>query len=302
VLIIYNPTAGRRQIHRLWQVLDILAESGVGFKLVRTERPGHAAELSRLAARAGERTVVAAGGDGTIADVAAGLASAAESVGASGSMALQCKLGIIPLGTANVLAHELKLNFAPKAIAACLVFGRTQDLWPGIAESKDGSRLFIQMLGAGFDAQVVHHISAPLKRAIGRGAYVAQTLCELATYKFPRLNLKIDGEAVEASSVIVSKGRLYGGPYLLAPDARPDQPGFTVAIFHHSGQLPTLIYGAALPFHLLSQAPGVELRTATVVEISSPSPTPVQADGDSAGFLPLTVHDAPGPIAVLMEK
>lgn len=302
MLIIYNPTAGRRRIQRLWQVLDILAESAVRFELVRTERPGHAAEISRHAARSGVRTIVAAGGDGTIADVAAGFASAAESVGASGSMGIQCKLGIIPLGTANVLAHELGMNFEPKANAACLAFGRTQNLWPGIAESSSGSRLFVQMLGAGFDAQVVHHISPPLKRAFGRGAYVAQTLCELATYKFPLLNIKIDGDAIEASSVIVSKGRLYGGPYLLAPDARPDQPGFTVAIFHHRGQIPTLIYGAALPFDLLSQAPGVELRTATLVEISSPSPTPVQADGDSAGFLPLTVHDAPGPIAVLMEK
>ena len=296
MLVIFNPTAGRRQIQRLWLVLDVLSETGVGFEMVPTERAGHAAELAREAVSAGVTTVVAAGGDGTIADVVAGL------VGATGPNEAQTKLGIIPLGTANVLAHELGLDFAPKAIAACLAFGRARALWPGIAEGLSGTRLFVQMLGAGFDAQVVHRISVPLKRAIGRGAYVAQTLCELASYKFPRLDLVIDGVPIEAASVIVSKGRLYGGPYLLAPDARPHCPGFSVAIFRHAGHLSTLLYGAALPFDLLPQTPGVELRKAARIEISSRGATPVQADGDSAGFLPMSVRDAAAPIAVLMPS
>jgi YegS/Rv2252/BmrU family lipid kinase len=290
VLIVYNPTAGRRRIHRLWLVLDILSASGVTFDVVQTLHPGHAAELARQASRNGARTVVAAGGDGTIADVAAGLIGSTT------------KLGIIPLGTANVLANELGLDFAPKEIAACLAFGRGRELWPGIAESPAGTRLFVQMLGAGFDAQVVHRICAPLKRLIGRGAYVAQTLCELASYKFPRLDLRLDGERLEGASVIVSKGRLYGGPYLLAPEAHSNRPGFTVAIFHHRGQLPALIYGAALPFNLLPQAPGLELRRAQRIELSSPAPTPVQADGDRAGFLPLSVRNANGPITVVVGK
>jgi len=290
VLVIYNPTAGRRRIHRLWLVLDILTESGVKFEVVRTLHPGHAAELARQAVEAGVAIVVAAGGDGTIADVAAGL------IGGN------TKLGIIPLGTANVLANELGLDFSPKGVAACLAFGRGQDLWPGIAESRSGTRLFVQMLGAGFDAQVVHRIWAPLKRAIGRSAYVAQTLCELVSYKFPKIDVRLDGEKLEAASVIISKGRLYGGPFLLAPNAQSNQPGFTAALFHHRGQLPALIYGAALPFGLLPQAPGLELRTANRIEISSPAATPVQADGDTAGFLPLTIKNAAGPITVVVGK
>jgi len=290
VLVIYNPTAGRRRIHRLWLVLDILTESGVRFEVVRTLHPGHAAELARQAVEAGVATVVAAGGDGTIADVAAGL------IGGN------TKLGIIPLGTANVLANELGLDFSPKGVAACLAFGRGQDLWPGIAESRSGTRLFVQMLGAGFDAQVVHRIWAPLKRAIGRSAYVAQTLCELVSYKFPKIDVRLDGEKLEAASVIISKGRLYGGPFLLAPNAHSSQPGFTAALFHHRGQLPALIYGAALPFGLLPQAPGLELRTANRIEISSPAATPVQADGDTAGFLPLTIKNAAGPITVVVGR
>ncbi len=280
MLIIYNPTAGRRRAQRLWLVLDILAESGVRFDVIRTNGPGHATILAREAANTGTATVVAAGGDGTIADVAAGLNGSGTS------------LGIIPLGTANVLAHELRLDFAPPAIAAVLAFGRGREIWPGIATGANGSRLFVQMVGAGFDAQVVHRIQRPLKRLLGRGAYVVQTLIELAGYQFPPLSLIIDGEPITAGSVIVSKGRLYAGNYLLAPHASPFQPGFTVAIFRNTGPFHTLLYGAALPLDLLPHMAGVELRTARQIEISARPLTPVQADGDAAGFLPLSITDA----------
>ena len=294
MIVIYNPIAGRRKIQNLWSVLDILATNGVRFELLRTQAPGHAAKLAHDAARHGARTIVAAGGDGTIADVVKGLL-------AHPAPTAHTRLGIIPLGTANVLAHELGLRTDPPSVAACLAFGRSQPLWPGLAESPQGDRLFVQMLGAGFDAQVVHHLSAPLKRAIGKGAYVAQTLCELAAYKFPPLAINLDGEDVSAASVIVSKGRLYGGPHLLAPRACPREPGFSVALFHHRGQWPTLVYGAALPLNLLPKAPGVELRRARRITISAAIATPVQADGDEAGFLPLTIHDAPRPIEVLCQ-
>src|SRR5487761_2782783 len=97
MVIVFNPAAGNRRVHRLWRVLDILAANGV-------------------------RWVVAAGGDGTIAEVASGL------------LGTGAALGVIPLGTANVLAHEYALPFAPRAVAAALAFGRTRPLWPGLAE------------------------------------------------------------------------------------------------------------------------------------------------------------------------
>ncbi len=150
MLIVFNPAAGARRADLLWRVLDVMATSGVRVEMIETRRAGHAAELAREAALAGRRLVVAAGGDGTIAEVACGLLG-------SGSI-----LGVIPLGTANVLAHELALPFAPRAVAAALAFGRTRRLWPGLVRGAPGvagePRLFVQMLGAGFDAQVVHRM------------------------------------------------------------------------------------------------------------------------------------------------
>ncbi len=125
MLIVYNPTAGRRRAQRLWRVLDVMAANGVRLELAETRHAGHATELARQAAASGARLVVAAGGDGTIAEVANGL---------NGST---CMLGVVPLGTANVLAHELELPFDPRAVAAALAFGRTRD---GLARHRHRGR------------------------------------------------------------------------------------------------------------------------------------------------------------------
>ncbi|WP_419729957.1 diacylglycerol/lipid kinase family protein [Lichenicola sp.] len=288
MLVIYNPTAGRRRVRRLWAVLDVLVAHGVRLEVAETMHAGHAQALAREAARAGVRLVVAAGGDGTIAEVAAGL---------DGSNTL---LGIIPLGTANVLAHELRLPTDSTGIASILTSERTVPLWPGIMQSALGTRLFVQMLGIGFDAHVVHHISRPVKRVLGKGAYVVQTLRELPRYRFGQIRLRVDGEQMQTGSVIIAKGRLYGGPYLLAPDATPTAPGFSVMLFEHAGIASALLAGAALPLNMLGRVPGVTHRRASEVEVLEQDGLPAQADGDPAGTAPLRVTDASGPLRVLI--
>ena len=287
MMVIFNPAAGRRRAQLLWRVLDVMATSGVRLEIAETHSAGHATELARDAACRGTRLVVAAGGDGTIAEVANGLAGS------------PCRLGIIPLGTANVLAHELDLPFAPRAVAAALAFGRTRCLWPGLASGNGQSRLFVQMLGAGFDAQVVHHLPLPLKRALGRVSYVLQSMRELPRYRYPPIELLVDGVAMRTSSVVVSKGRLYAGTYVLAPGTTPTEKGFTVALFNADGPLATMAYGLALPLNLMPRMRGLRLIRAGHVEISS-ADVPAQADGDPAGAGPLLVCDAPSPINVVV--
>ena len=154
------------------------------------------------------------------------------------------------------------------------------------------------MLGVGLDAQVVHRLPGPLKRALGQGAYVIQTMRELVRYDYGPIRLRIDGAEAEAASVVVSKGRLYAGQYLLAPNARPHEPGFTVALFGRSGPWSALMYGAALPLNLLPCAPGLRLVRASRVEIFAGA-APAQADGDPAGSVPVSVRDAEAPIEVV---
>ncbi len=288
MIIVFNPAAGMRRANLLWRVLDVLMANGIRIELAETYRPGHAEALAREAVSRGASMVVAAGGDGTIAEVANGL------LGSS------ARLGVIPLGTANVMARELALPFEPRAVAAALAFGRTRLIWPGLARGIDGSRLFVQMLGVGFDAQVVHRLPAPLKRALGRSAYAVQTLRELPLYRYKPIHICLDGQETRAFSVIVSKGRLYGGSFTLSPTASPMEPGFSVVLFDHAGIGAPLLYGAALPLGLLCRAPGVRHVRARLVDFVGNNVVPAQADGDPAGWTPISITDAPAAIPIVV--
>ena len=288
MVIVFNPTAGRRRMEALCQLIDLLSANGIRFQIFETRRAGDAESRTRQAVREGADMVVAAGGDGTIAEVANGLLGSTVS------------LGVVPLGTANVLAHELALPFAPRDIAKALAFGRTKPLWPGLATGPDGPRVFVQMLGAGFDAQVVHHLPPGLKRLLGRAAYALQTVRELPRYEHKRIRVRLDGQEAEAAAVIVSKGRLYAGEYLLAPAARPGEPGFSVVLFDTGGASATLRYGAALLANVLSRARGVTHIRAGRIDFLGNDPVPVQTDGDGGGFTPLSIRDAPTPIQIVV--
>jgi YegS/Rv2252/BmrU family lipid kinase len=286
--IVLNPVAGRRRRERLWRVLDVLAAHGLRAEVAETRCPGHAERLARAAADAGCPVVAAAGGDGTIAEVAAGLRGT------------RAALGVVPLGTANVLAWDLGLPFAPEAIAASLAMGRSRPLWPGIAESGAGSRLFVQMLGAGFDARVVHALDPGLKRALGKGAYVLQSLREAARTAPAEMTVRVDGADHRAHAAIVSKGRLYGGRFALAPEASHAAPGFSVVLFDRGGALDALAYGAALTANAIRRMPGVRHVRARTVDFMGNAPVPLQADGDRAGFAPASVRDCDAPIRIVV--
>jgi diacylglycerol kinase family enzyme len=290
MLIIFNPKAGQRRRARLERALRVLRRVGRDFTLVETGHPGHASLLARAGAADGKGLVVAAGGDGTIAEVAAGLAGA------------NTTLGVLPLGTANVFAWELGIPVRPEASAVLLATGEARLVHPGEARFADGAaRLFVQMLGAGFDAAVVANLDLGLKQRIGRGAYVWQAVRELGRYRFPPLRVVFEEGELRASSVIVSKGRLYAGRHLLAPAAEMARPGFQVALFRGSGPVAAAVYGAALPLNLLPRMPGLALRHATWLRIEGEG-VAVQADGDPAGLLPVEVQAAPAPLRVLLPR
>jgi len=288
VLVIFNPAAGTRRRRRFERVVGALAESGIRFTVADTAAPGHAEALAREAVAAGEQLVVAAGGDGTIAEVANGIAGSAA------------RLGVIPIGTANVFAHELGLPFGAAAIAASLARGAVRHVIPGSARFADGrARLFVQMLGVGLDAAVVASLNGALKRRIGKGAYVVETLRQIATWPFPRLALTLDGTAVEGVQVIATKGRFYGGRFLLAPEAAADAPGISACVFDRGGWWPALRAGIALPLGLLPRLDGLVRRRVATLEISAPAGLPVQADGELVGVTPVTVTDAATRLAVV---
>jgi YegS/Rv2252/BmrU family lipid kinase len=271
LMVIFNPTAGRRRGRALAQAMRLLG-SQVELTHRRTGARGDAEAFARETPLGSIALV--AGGDGTANEVANGLLAAG-----GGEMA------IIPLGTANVLAAELGiLNIAGAAGAAAT--GSLMTYRPGLANGRG----FLLMAGVGFDAHVVANVSPGLKRLIGKGAYVVETLRQLARFSFPRYRATVDGVIHEAASVIVARGHFYGGRFVVAPEARLDSDELHVCLFHRGGRLQTIYYALALAGGRLHRSRHVEIIKAKCVTIEGPEGDPVQGDGDLIGRLPVTIE------------
>jgi diacylglycerol kinase (ATP) len=288
VLVVHNPAAGNWRIRRFHAAIRALHAAGVQADIMPTSCPGDATVIARAAVASGTRIVVAAGGDGTIAEVANGIAGS------------DTALAVWPMGTANVLAHEWGLPFWSRPFARMLAAGRTRMLHPGLARFGDGSeRIFVQMLGAGFDAGVVAAVTPSLKRRLGKLAYVARSVTQAFRDPFPSFELTLDGRPAHAASVVVTKGRMYAGRFTLSPAARPDAEDFRAVLFGRGGIPGVALYGLALPLGLLPRAPGIVDRAVAEFAVLGPPGQPVQADGDEAGVTPVFVHNAP-PIALVV--
>jgi diacylglycerol kinase (ATP) len=270
LLVIYNPIAGRRRRRFLSRVLEALERRGLSVRLEPTKKRGDAEALARGARDSGADRLVVAGGDGTINEALNGLEGPTP------------PLAIVPLGTANVLAHELGLGRRAASVAAAIAEGRPRDVTLGLVNG----RRFSMMAGVGFDAHVVRDVDSKLKRAIGKGAYALETLRQLLVFAPRFYDVTIDGAAHRAASVIVCNGHYYGGKFVAAPAARLDAPDFQVVLFGRAGRWATLRYAAALALGRLSKLPDVTILSARTVEIAGPTGEPVQADGDIVAHLP----------------
>ncbi|KAA0577509.1 diacylglycerol kinase family lipid kinase [Azospirillum sp. B21] len=288
LLVIHNPTAGGRRARRLRAVVTRLEARGLSVTVRPTGKRGDAEAFAREADPNDVDAVVAAGGDGTINEVINGLAIHAAAHAAGGR---PLPLGIVPMGTANVLAAELGLGMDAERIAAVIAGGRRTMIWPALANG----RVFSLMAGVGLDARVVERVDPRVKRLIGKGAYVAETLVQLATRPDHRYRVTLDdGEAQEVASVIVAKGHFYGGRFICAPDARLTEPELHVCLFPRGGRLNALRYVWGVTAGRLARFPEYRVVTAKRVRIEGPAgdglfADAVQGDGDVLARLPVEI-------------
>ena len=293
LLVIFNPTAGNRAQRRLAEWLAALERLGAPVSLSETKAPRHAEALARAADPALVDAVVAAGGDGTINEVVNGLAQSS------------LPLGILPLGTANVLAGEIGLPNRPSDLARVLAFAPARPVWPGEAWGADmAGRRFLIMAGIGFDADVVEALDLPLKRrlarlGLGKLAYVASIMGRLRDYRPCSYRAELDGVAVEGASLVAAKAHFYGGLFVLAPAARLDDPAFQVVLFGRGGRGAVLGYMAAMAAGMLRRCPSVRIVAARQVRLSEPPGAAVQIDGDIHVRLPVTLRIAPTPLQLI---
>jgi len=272
-LVIHNPISGRRRGGFLSDVLSEMSAAGCRVELYHTTAAGDAERRARDADDDAFDGIVVAGGDGTINETINGLEASS------------LPLGIIPMGTANVLAAELGLPASARAVADVLAQGNRRRIYLGNASG----RRFAMMAGIGFDAHVVANLNAPLKRWIGKGAYVWQSCIEFLRYRPVLYRIRVDNTDWHAASAVIANGHFYGGRFVCAPDARLDEPRLHVCLFRRAGRLQVLRYGSALVTGRLSRLKDVAVVPATNVTVLDSEDEPVQGDGDIVARLPATV-------------
>lgn len=287
ITVIFNPTAGRRRHRRLRTALRSLAELGLTATVVETRGPGDAERIARHAAVTERGMVVVAGGDGTINEAVNGLLSVPGPLP---------PLAIIPLGTANVLALEIGLGTDMRAAARAIAGNKRLSVRPG----RINGRHFVMMVGIGFDGAVVAGVSTKWKRRIGRGIYAVRTFVEAWRYGFPTLSGTVDGWAFNARWVVVCRGRHYGGPFVVAPEASLAIPRLSVCLLPGGGPWSVLRYGIALITGRMPWLADITFRSAQTVQVNADGDLPIQGDGDIVARLPVEIGLSERPIELIV--
>jgi YegS/Rv2252/BmrU family lipid kinase len=292
-VLIFNPVAG----HKLGVSTNAgggdaaqaaLAAAGVGFDLWPTEHAGHATELAQAAVAEGRKLVIAAGGDGTVAEVVQALAGT------------DTTLGVMPLGSVMNVARMLCIPRDLEAAARVIAAGQVLAIDLGRAEGI----YFLEAAGVGLDAGLFGYFQR-LDSGARRWGVVRATLRFLHNLGRPRVVVVADGRRrrVRASMITIANGPFVGAAGAIVPDARIDDGLLDVVIFR----------GASVPrllFHLLAVTGGrrlaippeaVQLR-ARSVDVMTPRrrPLPVHLDGTAVGSTPVHFEVVPAALRVLV--
>ena len=269
VCLITNPRGGQGRLD-IGPALAVLRAHGWQPDVREKEYGGHATELAWLAARAGYDVVVGCAGDGTLNEIANGLAGTAV------------PLGVLPAGTVNLWSRELGVSPRLERAAAQLVEAQRRRIDLGqLIVAGTHTRYFLLMAGLGVDGAVMGRVSKPLKRRIGRAAVGLAIAQSLPALRSVRITAELDGHRWRGrvSELIVGNTRLYGGFTSVTPDAYVDD-----------GLLDTVLITAADPLAAGRQLASLLIRRhpdsssartyrVAALSVRSARPLPVQIDG-----------------------
>jgi YegS/Rv2252/BmrU family lipid kinase len=280
--VIHNPVAGPKDVNpkavkRIDRVRAYLSAQGLPFRIRETSAPGDAGVMAREAALEGADAVVAVGGDGTMNEVADGLAGSAT------------RLVFVPHGTGNVFAREFSL---PESVEGCmdlLASGKTIS----VRLAKANDRHFVLLGSAGFDAEVVERMHHRQKNLLGIAAYVLCGARHLLRSQPPLWIEFPDRERIKAQAVIVTRGKMYGGNVTIAPAGDIARETFQVIALLRKGRwsIAKFALDALRGKHLSSRH--VLIRESPSLFVRSTIPSACQVDGEYLGPLPVrfTVTD-----------
>ena len=246
-----------------------------------------AGAMARSHAAGGADLIVVAGGDGTINEVAEGMLNS------------PVPLAVLPAGTANVLATEMKLGRNLESVARGIGELRPQRISVGHVACTDGvSRHFLLMAGVGLDAHVVYRVNAALKAKAGKFAYWVAGWSLLGK-RLAEFDVEMDGERRRCSFALLSKVRNYGGDFEIARSVTLLQDQFEVILFEGATASRYVKYFAGMALNKLGGMSGVTVVRADRVKISG-ARAHVQIDGELGGTLPAEFRIVPGALTLLV--
>lgn len=293
VLLITNPAAARTDPAVVRTVSTVLGREGWDVDVVGTTRAGHAAELATAGVRDGADVIAVYAGDGTTMQAVKGMRGHGV------------PLALIPGGTGNLLAGNLRVPRDPAKAALVIARGvpRTIDL--GSVARADGTHYFAVVSGAGFDAEWMASTTTEAKRRWKFAAYVAQGWGKISDVRNVPYRITVDGLVLEgeaATAMVANCGEFVPPLLKFGPGVALDDGVFDVLILSAEGFLESV--GVAL--HLISGAgethEGIRLARGRVVRVEMDPPQPVQLDGDVIGETPFTAELLPGGLSVLVPR
>jgi diacylglycerol kinase (ATP) len=284
---ILNPISpGARRRPRIAELLQRVA----GAEVRVTSGPGEASRLAREAAGEGVGTLIVAGGDGTIHEVANGLAGSAPVP----------RLALVPLGTGNDLAGALGIPFEPQEALALLERGASRPL-DLVAVTGLRSRRVANFAMGGFAGQIADRVTPRRRRLWGRHVYLRAALDEIAARRARRMSVRADDRELpvrEALAVLVANGPRFGGGIPMAPAARLDDGALDLLVLR-AVPLPALlrVIARALRGRHLEDPAVISLR-ARRVEVRTEPDLPWNGDGEGLGTGSATFEALPAAVSV----
>jgi len=297
VTIIINPIAGKKKLSSVKQAIDILRSNDITPETRETTRAGDGYLFAQEEVKKGTEIVIAVGGDGTINEIANGLAGSSV------------KLGVLPLGTANVFSLETQIPSDPVLAMNVILKGSATPLNLGhirlrkISGEGEASRYFLLMAGVGFDGGVLNELKCGKVSKWGKAAYIFTAIQVISKYTHSPLHLRIDqGETIKGYSAVIGKAHYYGGKFQITPRASLTDNKLDLCVFQNKGVLNMLKYffGILQMKHLTYT--DVYYRKVKEIEISSPDEVFVQGDGDLFGRLPAYLSVKKKALTVMLLK
>ena len=224
IVVIANPKAGKRvggALDGAVALLNTMVPTHIEF----TRQAGHARQLASEFGQDPDNLVAVCGGDGTLNEALNGLPE-------------QGVLGILPAGTANVVAREFGIPLNLIEAAKTLLTGAVRRIDVGFAND----RRFLMVSGFGYDAHVAGQVPGFTKSLLGKYAYHLQACLNYPAYSVPSLKVQVDGEGAwhQGAFALIANLRRYGGDLFFADDARPDDGLLNLVLFRDLSPLSLL--------------------------------------------------------------